>query len=148
MKYLLPLFALLLLISCNSEPKKKSTPVQNIPLKERPIPPLPGSNASNSVVGGAHYICPKNCIGGTGAAAGACSVCQTEMAHNQGFHATQNNNIVPGAQNPAAASTGDLPNASGQYHYTCQKGCTGGKGGAGSCASCGETLAHNQAYHI
>ena len=80
MKYLIPIFALILLVSCNSESKSKKAPVKLVPLTERPIPPLPGSGAaaSNSVIGGAHYICPKNCVGGNGPAAGACPVCQTE----------------------------------------------------------------------
>ncbi len=38
-------------------------------------------------------------------------------------------------------------NASGVWHYTCPKGCAGGGASATPCASCGATLAHNQAYH-
>ncbi|MCB0522713.1 MAG: hypothetical protein H6577_15395 [Lewinellaceae bacterium] len=38
-------------------------------------------------------------------------------------------------------------NAEGVWHYTCPKGCAGGAGTATACASCGTTLAHNQAYH-
>jgi len=152
MKNFIPLLILsLLLFSCNEEAKKKSTstPIQDVPLNERPIPPLPGTAAANSVIGGAHYICPKNCINGNGPSAGACPVCQTEMAHNQGFHVGNNANAATPASNPTnpATSTGDLPNANGQYHYTCTKGCAGGKGSAGSCDNCGEALEHNTAFH-
>jgi hypothetical protein len=38
-------------------------------------------------------------------------------------------------------------NAAGVWHYTCSKGCAGGAGAAGNCATCGGPLAHNQAYH-
>ena len=150
MKNLISLFAIaLVLFACNKEVKKKSTtiPAQDIPLNERAIPPLPGTSASNSVIGGAHYICPKNCINGNGPGAGACPVCQTDMAHNQGFHVGQNSNAATPASPASTPATSDGPNANGQYHYTCSKGCAGGKGKAGPCANCGETLAHNAAFH-
>ncbi len=38
-------------------------------------------------------------------------------------------------------------NTSGVYHYTCSNGCAGGSSSAGTCANCGNTLAHNAAYH-
>ena len=38
-------------------------------------------------------------------------------------------------------------NAGGVYHYTCSQGCAGGAASAGKCGTCGNTLAHNQAYH-
>lgn len=38
-------------------------------------------------------------------------------------------------------------NAKGVWHFTCEKGCPGGAGAAGSCAKCGSPLVHNQAYH-
>jgi hypothetical protein len=137
----------ILLISCNTEVKKKAAPIKDIPLNERAIPPLPGK-ATNSVIGGAHYICPKSCVGGNGPAAGKCTICSTEMAHNQGFHVGKNNaNAAPPSLPNSATSIGDVPNANGQYHYTCSKGCSGGKGKAGPCANCGETLAHNAAFH-
>lgn len=152
MKLVIPFLALFLLISCKSEEKKSTTtPIQDVPLNERPIPPLPGSNgvSANNVIGGAHYICPKNCINGNGPSAGACPVCQTEMAHNQGFHTTPNANsaspLTPATQTTPAANNG--PNANGQWHYTCSNGCAGGAGAAGNCSSCGSTLAHNQAFH-
>ena len=152
MKNLITLFAIaLVLFACNKEVKKKSTsrPIQDIPLNERAIPVLPGLSTSNTVIGGAHYICPKNCIGGNGTSAGKCSVCETEMAHNQGFHTNQNTNSisVPTSPNIPASTTSDGPNANGQFHYTCSNGCTGGAGKAGNCSSCGNALEHNTAYH-
>ena len=53
---------------------------------------------------------------------------------------------------PAAATTPPPPaepaqNAAGVWHYTCSNGCAGGAGSAVACATCGNTLAHNQAYH-
>jgi len=38
-------------------------------------------------------------------------------------------------------------NAKGVWHFTCEKGCDGGAGAAGSCPKCGAALVHNQAYH-
>lgn len=38
-------------------------------------------------------------------------------------------------------------NAAGVWHYTCAKGHAGGAGSAVNCKTCGEPLAHNQAYH-
>ncbi len=38
-------------------------------------------------------------------------------------------------------------NAQGVWHYTCPTGCAGGGGSATPCATCGQTLAHNTAYH-
>ncbi len=150
MKRIIPLLAIaIVLFSCDKEVKRKASPVKDVPLKERPIPAIPGVNTSNSVIGGAHYICPKNCVGGVGAAAGKCPVCETEMAHNQGFHIGKDNN--KNAMNPVtttpATNTNDGPNSNGQYHYTCTNGCTGGKGSAGNCDSCGNALEHNAAFH-
>ena len=51
---------------------------------------------------------------------------------------------------PAAAATpGAEPaqNSVGVWHYTCSNGCAGGAGAAGSCATCGNALAHNSTYH-
>ena len=48
---------------------------------------------------------------------------------------------------PAAKPAEPAQNAAGVWHYTCPKGCAGGGGSATPCASCGATLAHNQAYH-
>lgn len=149
MKNLITLLVVAIIISsCNKEVKKTATPaVKDIPLKERPIPALPGTSASNTVIGGAHYICPKNCIGGTGTAAGNCPICQTEMAHNQGFHVGNNSNTPTPAASTTTPTSTDGPNANGQFHYTCEKGCAGGAGKSGPCSNCGEALTHNTAYH-
>ena len=55
---------------------------------------------------------------------------------------------VTDMQTPPSATTPEpAQNAEGIWHYTCEKGCAGGAGAAGTCASCGGPLAHNQAYH-
>jgi len=145
------LFALLVVVivlfSCDNTVKKKSTPIKDIPLSERAIPNLPGAATSNTVIGGPHYICPKNCVGGNGAAAGKCPVCESEMAHNQGFHVGPNSTTTPQSNNITNPANSNGPNANGQYHYTCPKGCAGGSGSSGNCNTCSTTLAHNQAYH-
>ncbi len=55
---------------------------------------------------------------------------------------TTPNTITPPPPTPEPAQ-----NAQGVWHYTCAKGCAGGAGAAGPCATCGGTLAHNSAYH-
>jgi hypothetical protein len=121
-----------------------------------------------------HYICPNNCEGSGGAAAGNCPVCGTAYIHNQAYHtqgaaapnaATSINPTIstmkgpqaqPGTQSPSTQTiTPQMPkapapakNAAGVYHYACTKsGCDGGAGSAGRCPKCGSALAHNQAYH-
>lgn len=154
MKYLIPVLILFLIVSCNSEEKKtKTTPVQDVPLNERPIPANPNgnSNASLNVVGGAHYLCPQKHPEGNSASAGTCPKCTNTLVHNQGFHATQqttpSNNTTPINNQQSPASNTSPTNANGVYHYTCSNGCSGGSGAAGNCVTCGNTLAHNQAYH-
>jgi len=105
-----------------------------------------------------HYICPDNCVGGGGAAAGNCPVCGVALVHNQAFHDQQPSPIsqpsaggVPVTPPPAATTSPVTPeppqNAAGVWHYTCSAGCAGGSGSAVACASCGATLVHNTAYH-
>ena len=53
----------------------------------------------------------------------------------------------PNAATPTPATPEPAQNAAGVWHYTCSKGCEGGAGAAGPCATCGGTLAHNAAYH-
>lgn len=48
---------------------------------------------------------------------------------------------------PNATTPEPAQNADGVWHYTCSKGCAGGAGSAGNCATCGGPLTHNQAYH-
>jgi hypothetical protein len=68
--------------------------------------------------------------------------------------ATTSNISFPGASTPVTAGTAAPPstpeppqNAAGVWHYTCSNGCAGGGGSATACAGCGNTLAHNSAYH-
>lgn len=112
-----------------------------------------GSPALTSAV--KHYTCPNNCAGSGGDAQGNCPVCGSAYVHNQAYHDQQNAaspavTTTPGAPAaPAAPAAAPAPaqNAAGVYHYTCTKGCAGGAGAAGNCATCGAPLAHNQAYH-
>jgi len=54
---------------------------------------------------------------------------------------------TPNATIPNPPAAEPAQNAAGVWHYTCSKGCPGGAGKAGPCATCGGTLAHNSAYH-
>lgn len=152
MKKFIPIFVLIIVCfsSCKSEEKKASTPTHplNLPFNERPVPTLPNaSNVSVNVIGGAHYICPKKCKGGTSNVKGTtCTVCKTPLAHNQAFHNTPQTPSSP-VSTPVAPLPASGPNAAGQYHYTCNNGCAGGADVAGKCKSCAGDLAHNAAFH-
>ena len=139
MKKLIPVFALVILClySCKEEPKRTITEPKVTPVVEQPTTPPPSTNDLTNIVGGAHYICPQNCVGGTSSAQGTCPVCSTALAHNQGFHSTTNNTnplsngpiATPNSTNtttttPTLPTSG--PNAAGVYHYTCANGCAGG----------------------
>ena len=54
---------------------------------------------------------------------------------------------LPNAATPNPATPEPPQNAEGVWHYTCSKGCAGGAGATGNCATCGSPLAHNSAYH-
>ena len=99
------------------------------------------AEAAQNTAGVFHYTCSNGCAGGS-ASAGNCAICGNTLSHNQAYHSNTNNT-------PTAApfSTGANNNISGVFHYTCPKGCAGGSGSAGNCATCGTTLAHNQAFH-
>ena len=62
--------------------------------------------------------------------------------YNVSNSSNQTNTANPNTTTPEPAQ-----NAVGVWHYTCSKGCAGGAGSAGNCATCGNRLAHNQAYH-
>ena len=107
-----------------------------------------------------HYICPNNCAGSGGDAAGTCAVCGAEYLHNDAFHnqpgqqpaptPTPQVQTSPSMTTPSITpppSTDPPQNAAGVWHYTCAKGCAGGSGAMGKCATCGGDLAHNAAYH-
>jgi hypothetical protein len=105
-----------------------------------------------------HYICENNCENSGSEQAGNCPNCNTPYTHNVAYHkddllksgpikvqsnATQPTTAVPNTPSAPAPSQ----NSAGVYHYTCENGCVGGSGAAGNCATCGEPLAHNAAYH-
>ncbi len=96
-----------------------------------------------------HYTCSKRCAGGSGSA-GNCNTCGSLLVHNSLYHVNSTPNAPIAPTNapfatPPANTTGK--NIAGVWHYSCKKGCAGGSGVAGSCVTCGDTLAHNQAYH-
>lgn len=128
--------------------------------------PTTTTNTPVAAAGVQHYICPNNCAGSGGATAGTCPVCGSQYQHNQAYHnqpststttttVTPNDqgNLSPLFQNNSQQPQVNVPrissptNASGQYHYVCSNGCSGGSATAGSCPSCGSALAHNAAYH-
>ncbi|MGG6230677.1 hypothetical protein [Tenacibaculum sp. SDUM215027] len=149
MKKIFAIFVLLCCFySCKTEEKKAPVNPLTVPFSERPTPKLPNTNnVSTGVIGGAHYICPKKCKGGTSNIKGTtCPVCQTPLAHNQGFHNTPNKTSNTPTSTPVTPPTSG-PNAAGQYHYTCANGCAGGGDAAGKCNSCNGNLAHNAAFH-
>lgn len=94
-----------------------------------------------------HYTCPKNCKGSGGDAAGTCPVCGTAYVHNQAFHGQEAATPAGATATPVTPPPSPAKNAAGVFHYTCSKGCAGGAGAAGKCATCGGDLAHNAAYH-
>jgi hypothetical protein len=104
----------------------------------------------------AHYKCTKAGCTGSGAAQGKCPICGTDLVHNQAFHAQAagapgSSPVNPVQVNPTGGTTAtptppSAQNAKGEYHYTCAKGHAGAAS-AGNCGTCGEPLAHNQAYH-
>jgi len=123
--------------------------------------PEPAQNAA----GVWHYTCTSGCAGGAGSAV-ACATCGNTLVHNQGYHSAGGTPAAApppiGATAAGAAATTGLPttitppvqqtpepaqNALGVWHYTCTSGCAGGAGSAVACATCGNTLVHNQGYH-
>lgn len=101
-----------------------------------------------------HYICPNNCEGSGGAAAGTCPVCGSEYVHNPAFHAqqaTQGNQQQPINLGDVQTQPQNAPppakNVNGEFHFVCSNACGGGAASAGNCPNCGAPLEHNQAYH-
>lgn len=106
-----------------------------------------------------HYICDNKCENSGGEMAGNCPTCSKPYTHNVAYHANdllksgpikvESNATQPAG--PVVPKTTNTPsparNALGVYHYTCPNGCNGGAGKADNCKACGETLAHNTAYH-
>jgi len=121
--------------------------------EEKPKPILQENNQTASVK---HYVCANKCENSGSDVAGTCPVCKNQYLHNDAFHSQdllkngplnvpKYNGGNPAANAPAAPSPAQ--NSFGIYHYTCNKGCSGGSGSATNCTNCGEPLAHNQAYH-
>lgn len=75
--------------------------------------------------------------------------CKDKAETSEGTTTTENTELQPlqvfDAPNQPKNTTAQ--NASGIYHYTCSNGCAGGSAAAGNCSTCGNALAHNQAYH-
>lgn len=157
------LLATLVFVQCENKPERPD-PVSNTSDNSTTIAPPPALNtntpaASTAAAGGVqHYICPNNCEGSGGPAAGTCPTCGTAYTHNQAFHnqGQANAATTPAASQPInvnGATQIDPPatlpaaNPSGVFHYICANGCAGGAAGAGNCSSCGGELTHNQAYH-
>lgn len=120
---------------------------------EKPKSKVTDSNQTAKVQ---HYICANKCENSGGEVAGNCPTCNTPYLHNQAFHNDEflkngplnvPNNTQTTNQNSTTTGASPAQNASGVYHYTCEKGCVGGSGEASNCISCGNALAHNQAYH-
>ena len=141
--------------SCNND-----APNNQVDLGPAPSPINPSAIQATPGAPGAvatavsHYTCPNNCAGSGGAQQGACPVCGTAYIHNQAFHnqpgmTPANNNPINigNQQQPAQQQPAPAANSAGVFHYTCNNGCAGGAGTAGVCTTCGQQLAHNQAYH-
>ncbi len=56
-----------------------------------------------------HYICPDQCAGGNGAAAGSCPVCGKVMSHNQAFH--NQGQAATASTTPTTAAPGQIISA-------------------------------------
>ena len=120
-----------------------------------PNPATPTPEPPQNADGVWHYTCPKGCAGGAGSAV-PCPACGTTLAHNTAYHASNTPATTPttlGSPDitpitPPVTPTAEPPqNAAGVWHYTCPAGCAGGAGSAVACSKCGQTLAHNTAYH-
>ncbi|MBK8504745.1 MAG: hypothetical protein IPL46_22565 [Saprospiraceae bacterium] len=161
------LLSLIFATSCENGGKDGVRDEARKSLRELPPGSVPAPAASGGTLASSgsvpHYVCPKNCQGSGGPAAGTCPVCGSEYEHNQAYHnQTADNqpiNIQSDNSDPVVdfsnLNTGSAPsttaepaqNATGVWHYTCANGCAGGAGAAGKCATCGGDLAHNTAYH-
>jgi hypothetical protein len=121
-----------------------------------------------------HYVCANNCANSGSDNPGVCSVCGSNLAHNEAYHSSDQEALrgsLSGAQgtniesNPPAIdfknqinnsgaqplnpqSNSSAQNSKGVWHYVCSAGCSGGAGSAGNCSKCGATLLHNDEYHL
>lgn len=156
MKFQILLFSLALLIfsSCTNDSKKSDTatdkietPANTNELIQVDAPPALTEEPAQNSEGVWHYTCTKGCVGGSGVAEN-CGICGSPLAHNQAYHNTTTAPTLNPNANMPPPSLEPAQNANGVWHFTCAKGCAGGAGSAVACSVCGETLAHNQAYHI
>lgn len=153
------LFSLALLVSCKNESTLRDQ--ANTTVNPSTTTPATTPSAPSGAV--AHYICSTpGCAGPGAASAGNCSICGNALTHNQAYHNNQQSSqpniaaeglspilTTPQGQTQTTTPTTSEPaqNAAGVWHYTCSNGCSGGAGSAIACATCGNTLAHNSAYH-
>ena len=145
--------------SCNDNKKTvkedntKSVEVENSTSKstettaKTTTPREPAQNAG----GVWHYTCRIGCPGGAGSAV-KCDNCGNILAHNTAYHgkadSVDSSPMINSSATPAKPATPEpAQNSAGVWHYTCAKGCSGGSGSAGNCATCNGSLAHNTAYH-
>ncbi|MBT8273116.1 MAG: hypothetical protein KJO77_04875 [Bacteroidia bacterium] len=144
---LLVLGAVMTFYGCKEDGKTNT----NTPKQADPQP-FKASNTTNnetsqSTASVYHYTCANGCEGGA-AAAGNCATCGNPLAHNQAFHNNNNNTNNTQTDSPFLTPAAETStNTSGVFHYICGQGCAGGAGAAGNCASCGNALTHNAAYH-
>ena len=97
-----------------------------------------------------HYICPDRCVGGVLDNEGNCPICGKPLQHNSAFHFNNNNPTeTPAADlmmKPRNTAMDPAKSPNGFWHFTCPNGHDGA-GEAGTCATCGEELLHNELYH-
>ncbi len=84
-------------------------------------------------------MCPNNCKGSGGTGPGICPVCGSAYQEPLMY--------IDPVTHMATPTHKEAQNARGVYHFICPKGCPGGAGVAGNCATCGTPLEHNQAFH-
>nr|WP_321221675.1 hypothetical protein [uncultured Psychroserpens sp.] len=150
------LFSLALFIySCNDKSttqKQDADTSTNVVESTKEVTPPATKEPAQNANGVWHYTCIIGCPEGAGSAT-KCKTCGNTLVHNTTYHANSANsaNSAPFASANAANAATPPPepaqNAAGVWHYTCAKGHTGGAGSAVACGTCGETLAHNKAYH-
>ncbi len=149
---LLLLSLFLSLSSCNDQTK---TPKDNnskaVEVKKPSAEPSAKTPATTepaqNTAGVWHYTCRIGCPGGAGSAI-ACHTCGNILIHNTVYHDKANNEpFASPAATPVTKTPEPAQNSAGVWHYTCEKGCAGGSGSAGTCSTCNGALAHNSAYH-
>jgi hypothetical protein len=159
---LLVFSSILCFYGCNEDTKtkKQDTTEQSkvtdpvTPQTTTPTNPVTTAEPAQNAGGVWHYTCSKGCPGGAGSAVN-CKNCGGLLAHNTSYHSNANSTPTstapyanPPVNTPAAKPTPEpAQNSAGVWHYTCGKGCAGGAGATGACATCGGALAHNTVYH-